>query len=357
MLKNIKLILILVISTNLTACAHSQKNPRPSHAPPSYSMNARYLTVQSALTDLKKTIRASITQTEPHYKNRGGSLETGAHTSFIGNYDWHSAVHGHWAALTLAKATQDEELKNFTLARLTPSILKAERSYLLTQPAFEMPYGRAWLLLLLKELETLTEVKKNPNWIKNTKDFRRETEKDILNWLKNTSFPDAPNAPRSYPAQQKFRGDHYSWLLTYAFLELSRSEDPWINNALKLLKKTKIEPYRAEIIKNQSLPFDFLEPSSLLALIDELQGVKSNYNCDRAPLPDAITRENAHRPGAYIADQWPCALQSKSQTRFESKTLALLNRPDLWQEDFDQVGHWVPQFIWMGIWLTQIKNK
>ena len=30
----------------------------------------------------------------------------------------------------------------------------------------------------------------------------------------------------------------------------------------------------------------------------------------------------------------------------------ILARPDLWEEDFQVVTHWVPQFLWFGIWLA-----
>lgn len=80
---------------------------------------------------------------------------------FSGSYDWHSAVHGHWAILEtcctfLTRRNRDSTLNalpvlNQFLLRLSDEQLwKSEMEHLMeTAPEFEMPYGRAWLLLLL----------------------------------------------------------------------------------------------------------------------------------------------------------------------------------------------------------------
>ncbi len=59
---------------------------------------------------------------------------------FYGCYDWHSAVHSHWAALKLGGAD--------LLTGLTPEGVQGELAYLRSRPHFEMPYGMAWLLQL-----------------------------------------------------------------------------------------------------------------------------------------------------------------------------------------------------------------
>ncbi len=77
------------------------------------------------------------------------------HPLFFGCFDWHSAVHNHWLLLRLALrmpalAVRDRIDAAFAAA-FTAENVGAEADYLLRHPAFERPYGLAWLLLLVAE--------------------------------------------------------------------------------------------------------------------------------------------------------------------------------------------------------------
>jgi hypothetical protein len=65
--------------------------------------------------------------------------------------DWHSAAHAAWALSAYARLTGDRRYDAQLEAQLTPAAITAEREYLRTRPAFEMPYGRAWFLRLAAE--------------------------------------------------------------------------------------------------------------------------------------------------------------------------------------------------------------
>ena len=71
---------------------------------------------------------------------------------FGGSYDWHSCVHAHWALSSMARAHNDADLEDFLLQRLNPHSLARVADELSAAPEFELPYGQAWLLLLLCEL-------------------------------------------------------------------------------------------------------------------------------------------------------------------------------------------------------------
>ncbi len=73
------------------------------------------------------------------------------HAIFHGCYDWHSAVHGHWALLRLAKVLDEPRFAEAALAELTPERIVVEAQLLRDQPGFELPYGRAWFLRLAIE--------------------------------------------------------------------------------------------------------------------------------------------------------------------------------------------------------------
>jgi hypothetical protein len=77
------------------------------------------------------------------------------HFLFHGCFDWHSAVHGHWAVLRYGNVVgRTMEVEN-TIARLQSSALADERTFMNGSPNFEMPYGRAWFLALALEYERL----------------------------------------------------------------------------------------------------------------------------------------------------------------------------------------------------------
>ncbi|HEY3216487.1 MAG TPA: DUF2891 domain-containing protein [Candidatus Eisenbacteria bacterium] len=78
--------------------------------------------------------------------------------AFFGSYDWHSAVHGHWALVRLLRLFPGSGFEAHARAALARSFIEetlgAELAYLRApgREAFERPYGLAWLLQLAAEL-------------------------------------------------------------------------------------------------------------------------------------------------------------------------------------------------------------
>jgi hypothetical protein len=78
--------------------------------------------------------------------------------AFYGCFDWHSAVHGHWMLVRLARLFPDAAFAapvRVALAKnLTPENLLREAEYMQSdvRASFERPYGLAWLLQLAAEL-------------------------------------------------------------------------------------------------------------------------------------------------------------------------------------------------------------
>jgi len=87
-----------------------------------------------------------------------------AHPVFHGCYDWHSAVHGHWAILRLARVTDGQsERAQVIVDALTPDGIKLEAEALRKDSKFEMPYGRAWFLRLAIEYELWAVAEDQPD--------------------------------------------------------------------------------------------------------------------------------------------------------------------------------------------------
>jgi len=78
--------------------------------------------------------------------------------AFYGCFDWHSAVHGHWLLVRLARLYPTADFapraRAALAANLTPERIAAEIRYLEGpgRASFERPYGLAWLLQLHAEL-------------------------------------------------------------------------------------------------------------------------------------------------------------------------------------------------------------
>ncbi len=83
--------------------------------------------------------------------------------AFFGCFDWHSAVHGHWAMLRvlarLPDLPQSDEIRKKLDAHLTPEKMEQERQFFLLARSrtFERPYGIGWLLRLHAELHTFPD--------------------------------------------------------------------------------------------------------------------------------------------------------------------------------------------------------
>ncbi|GAB7095506.1 DUF2891 domain-containing protein [Halolamina litorea] len=104
---------------------------------------------------------AAVGQEYPHH---GGAVDGPEdtvrpredHPVFFGCYDWHSAVHSHWALVRQLRLFEDHPDEAAIVesidARLTPENVNGEVTYFVENPGFERPYGWAWLLRLAAEL-------------------------------------------------------------------------------------------------------------------------------------------------------------------------------------------------------------
>jgi hypothetical protein len=79
---------------------------------------------------------------------------------FHGCFDWHSAVHGHWAMVRVLKAFPDlpegPAIREVLARHLRPELVATEAAFFAQERSatFERPYGLAWLLRLADEIRT-----------------------------------------------------------------------------------------------------------------------------------------------------------------------------------------------------------
>ena len=114
--------------------------------------------------------------------------------AFCGCFDWHSAVHGHWLLVRLARTFPEAPF--VPLARgaisesLTPTHIAAEVSYL-NGPGrsdFERPYGLAWLLQLAAEISEWDDPQARA-WALTLRPLERASAERIAAWLPKLSYP------------------------------------------------------------------------------------------------------------------------------------------------------------------------
>lgn len=112
--------------------------------------------------------------------------------SFYGCFDWHSAVHGHWLLVRLARMYPEAEYATAAVEGVGESLQAAniavEAEYLegKGRTSFERPYGLAWLLQLAAEIREW-ESPEAAQWAKNLEPLESIAAERIRQWLPKLS--------------------------------------------------------------------------------------------------------------------------------------------------------------------------
>jgi hypothetical protein len=113
---------------------------------------------------------------------------------FFGCFDWHSAVHGHWLLVRLARMHPGAEFSKAARAALDASFteprIAAEVVYLQGpgRASFERPYGLAWLLQLVAELRSWPDPDAQ-RWAVLLRPLEVEAAARIRDWLPKLRYP------------------------------------------------------------------------------------------------------------------------------------------------------------------------
>jgi hypothetical protein len=114
--------------------------------------------------------------------------------AFYGCFDWHSSVHGHWL-LTRILTTQpggvyEAEIREKLAASFTDANIAGEIAYFGGEgrSGFERPYGLAWLLQLVAELEE-SEDPQLSEWRETLRPLEEKIVAEITGWLPRLAYP------------------------------------------------------------------------------------------------------------------------------------------------------------------------
>ncbi|MEM8636772.1 MAG: DUF2891 domain-containing protein [Pseudomonadota bacterium] len=114
--------------------------------------------------------------------------------AFYGCFDWHSSVHGHWLLARLLNTQPEsvltEAVRAALLQSLTPENIAAELDYYIAngRASFERPYGIAWYLQLVLELEQ-SDDPQMASWRETLRPLEDAIVDQIRDWLPKLSYP------------------------------------------------------------------------------------------------------------------------------------------------------------------------
>lgn len=273
------------------------------------------------------------------------------HAVFHGCYDWHSAVHGHWALLRIARVTGGhDERARIVEKSLSLEGLAREAALLREKPRFEMPYGRAWFLRLAIEFELwATDVKLgDPQRLRSMAD---EVARSML---------DVYNVQRPSPLSREY--GNASWALTQLHAYARHSDDTALRTRTDaLIRQYMLEPDTAPSPKVDAANPDFFSTFGNWAyLIVKTQDAAAVAEFFRAhPLPENEIRPvrllpRAHHLGMTWSRAWALRALSRSagdqaaRRRFDRAFLEHvqtgIQQHAAHAGSYGAYDHWVPQF-------------
>ena len=114
--------------------------------------------------------------------------------TFYGCFDWHSSVHGHWLLTRILATDPDTPMRPAIEAALGRSFTEAniagEAAYYTQggRRSFERPYGLAWYLQLVAELEE-SDGSLQAEWRETLRPLETEIVARIESWLPDLAYP------------------------------------------------------------------------------------------------------------------------------------------------------------------------
>ncbi|MEO1476503.1 MAG: DUF2891 domain-containing protein [Pseudomonadota bacterium] len=114
--------------------------------------------------------------------------------AFYGCFDWHSSVHGHWLLSRLLNTNPEgvlaDEMRMALATSFTPENFAVELDYYRGEgrAAFERPYGIAWYLQLVLELDE-SDDPQMAEWRETLRPLENAIVGQVRDWLPKLSYP------------------------------------------------------------------------------------------------------------------------------------------------------------------------
>nr|WP_233343109.1 DUF2891 domain-containing protein [Hyphomonas sp. Mor2] len=114
--------------------------------------------------------------------------------AFYGCFDWHSSVHGHWLLTRILTTQPDsvfaDEIRDALAESFTAEKMAGELAYYTTEGrgSFERPYGIAWYLQLVAELEESDDPQLTA-WRETLRPLEDAIVEQVRGWLPRLAYP------------------------------------------------------------------------------------------------------------------------------------------------------------------------
>lgn len=282
------------------------------------------------------------------------------HPVFHGCFDWHSAVHGHWALLRIARVTgrHQDEAREVEKSLDGPGIAQESKS-LRENPGFERPYGRAWFLRLAIEFELWARESGAPD-----PQRLRAMADDVAESLLSFYSVNPPD-----PLSHEY--ENASWALVQLHAYAVHTKNGALQEKVQaIIRAHMLKPAVAPSFQDDARSPEFFSRfgnwAYLIALTQD-QATIAAFLRDR-PLPDDVIQPVKLLPGAHqLGMNWSraWALRVLSRVAPDPATQARLERAYLdhiatgmrqhmsYSGDFFAYDHWVPQFAVYAITVTE----
>lgn len=290
----------------------------------------------------------------------------GGRAIFHGCYDWHSSVHGHWAVFRsdLTGTGKNHDLAVKVCKRFSVEKIDAVIKELKSEPTFETPYGRAWLLRLAIEFDLWSKrygVDLPSNW--------RILTNYVADSLLDYYLEGPERAPNIYSNQ--YRNDSFSIVQLHDYLQYHKEEklkdvliyvsrnflndgmvfDPKLEtdpNAflspfwswVYLLTKTQPLEIISKIIRSSELSKDILNPV-VQREVDPKKVHHYGMNWSRAWAIKSLARKLPTEESNFLVTAYHKHIKHGLKTHEDISQIHL----DKEEKDaYYSYYHWVPQF-------------
>lgn len=273
-----------------------------------------------------------------------------SHPIFHGCFDWHSAVHGHWALCRISHSTGDRRWSEHVASVLGAGAIAREREFLLQNPRFEMPYGRAWFLLLATEFELCAA---DSNWIDANR--LRPVADDAAQSLLAHYERRAPD-----PTSPDYSNASWALVQLHAYCKHTQNAE-FAHRTARLIQSSMLSPVTAPSFRDDATRGEFFSRfgnwAYLVIKTQDAQAIAAfcgKYPLTEGALGPVAVLPNAHHLGMNWSRAW--ALRALSRVEADQVTRQRLDRAYLAHVeagmlahavhagDYGTYDHWVPQF-------------
>ena len=261
------------------------------------------------------------------------------HPLFHGSWDWHSSVHGHWAAVWLAKQLGVTAIEDEIVQKIRSADFAAELQFLVDNPDFEMPYGRAWLLHLCLEV--------GDGFVNNKMQMVVDS---LLRWVTSCKY-----------TVQTGEYQNPCWVVIQL---LSWYQNDSMERRILLAKGKELLDTSAPTFSQDAERAEFFSCWSLYLMLFNLVYGKAMlasflHSFQHSDLRVVSKLSSIHHLGINPSRMW--GLWVAYQVTREAKwKQAFVNHLEFcldihWenQQKRMEYRHWVPQFLVFALWLTQ----